>query len=412
MTKSFWSFLTWLTIWIIFCLIIVQSKQTEINNFQNWIEKFISTSSISSSSISNISSYEKKLAQILWILKNQYISWDNIDTNTLQESAIRGFVEGLEDPYTIYMPAQDSKIFLDDLKWSNDFEWIWAVIWKTQWTIVVEQVLKDSPAAKAWIKPLDHIVQIWDEPTMSMSATDAVKKIRWEKWTSINIWIVRWEEVLKLSVTRDKISVPSIESKVLNYSWANYWYISIAIFWDDTASIFKKEVENLKNQNLSGIIVDVRWNWWGYLPVANELASYFIPKDKLVVTGKYKSLPEEKYTSRWYDWLQNLPVVVLIDGLSASASEIIALALKQDINATLVGTKSFWKWSIQTLFSWFGDGSSLKFTLWKWYAPDWSNIDHSWINPDVEVKFDRDMYEKQNIDNQLQKAQEILFSKK
>ena len=410
MSKSFWSFLTGLTIGILICLITFQWKQAQINNFQSWIEKYIWFSSTSSSVSST--NYDEKFSQILAILKTQYISWDNIDISKLREASLRWLVEWLEDPYTIYMPAQDSKLFLDDLKWNNDFEWIWAVIGKTQWTIVVEQVLKESPAAKAWIKPLDHIVQIWEEPTMTMSATDAVKKIRWPKWTSINIWIVRWEEVLKLSVTRDKISVPSVESKVLNYSGANFWYVSIAIFWDETSSIFKKEMENLKNQNLSGIIIDVRWNWWGYLPVASDIASYFIPKDKLIVSGKYKNLPDENYNSKGYEWFQWKPIVVLIDWLSASASEIIALALKQDANATLVWTKTFWKWSIQTLYNWFWDGSSIKFTLWKWYAPDWSNIDRIWINPDVEIKFDREKYEKESLDVQLEKAKEILFWKK
>ena len=146
------------------------------------------------------------------------------------------------------------------------------------------------------------------------------------------------------------------------------------------------------------------------MPIAVEILSHFIPKWKTVVVAKYKSFPEENYKSEWYWNFANMPIFVLVDWLSASASEIIAMALKEDIWATIIGTKTYWKWSIQTVVD-LNDWSTIKLTVWKRYSPNWKNIDKEWFAPDIEIPFDYTWFQKKQIDNQLQKAIEIMNSK-
>ena len=168
------------------------------------------------------------------------------------------------------------------------------------------------------------------------------------------------------------------------------------------------EIKSLINQNVDWIILDLRWNGWWFLPIAVEISSHFIPAWETIVTAKYRIFWDEIYKSKWYSDLQSLEVVVLVDGMTASAGEIIAMALQELRWATLIGTQTFGKWSIQTLKE-FDDGSILKYTIWKRYSPEWKNIDKIWVSPNVVIEFDVDAYKNDNIDNQLEEAKKILI---
>jgi carboxyl-terminal processing protease len=143
------------------------------------------------------------------------------------------------------------------------------------------------------------------------------------------------------------------------------------------------------------------------MPIAVEISSHFIEKWKLVVSAKYKWYEDESYYSQWFGEFENMEIVVLIDGMTASAGEIIAIALQEQAWAKLMWATSFGKWTIQTLDG-FTDGDSIKYTIWKWFAPSEKNINKIWVDPDIVVEFDVDNYISSNYDNQLEEAKSIF----
>lgn len=356
-----------------------------------------------------------RFEDVLKILKKEYydqdllLSWEK----SMVDHALAAYVNAIEDPYTVYMDNNLSSGFQQDLKWESDFEWIWAYIMKKDYYVMIEEVLKDSPAFKAWLKPLDRIVMIDSWYTEKMSIDEAVSKIRWLKWTKVWLVIERYDrnwkrEILEREVTRDKLVVPSVVSEVFEIAWHKLWYLEIYMVGEETENLFEREIINLTNENVEWIILDLRWNGWWFLPIAVEIASHFIPSWKLIVTAKYKNFWDENYYSKWYEDLQSLSTVVLVDGMTASAWEIIAMALQEQQWIQLIWTQTFGKWSIQTIKD-FDDGSILKYTIWKRYSPQWKNIDKLWVTPDIAVEFDVDKYKKDNLDNQLEEAKTLLL---
>lgn len=348
--------------------------------------------------------------EVLEVLQTLYYDQEKINTGKMMENAIKAYVDALDDPYTVYLDSETNSWFQEDLKWEANFEWIWAVISKKDYYILVEEIIKDSPAFIAGIQPLDRIIKIGSGETEDLSVQEAVKLIRWPKWSKVMLLIERtykdWsKEVLEKSVKREAISIPSVASSILTGE-KNLWYLEISVIGEETENLLKKELLNFKNKKIDGIIIDLRGNWGGFLPIAVDVASHFIPKNKLIVSSKYKQLGEEEFVSQGYE-APKVPIVVLIDSFTASAWEIIALALQEQVGAKLVGTQTFWKGSIQTMQD-FKDGTSLKYTIGKRYSPSGKNIDKIGITPDITIEFDGEMYQKENKDNQLEKAKEII----
>ncbi len=336
-----------------------------------------------------------------------YDSW--VDKKYMMEKSIQAYVDWLKDPYTVFMTAQEESWFEQSLKWSFDFEWIWAVVSKKDYYVLINEVLKKSPAKKAWIRPLDRIIMIWTWNVKDLTISQAVDKIKWKEWTKVNLLIERLENnnedkktYEKIEVLREKMSVPSVLSKIFSLSWKNIAYFDIYTIWESTDEILRQDIVDIKSSwDVDWVIIDLRWNWWWYLPVAVQIVSHFIPKWKLVVSAKYKAWDSEEYKSFWYWDLQDIPVVILIDDFSASASEIIALALQEQVWAKLIWIKTFWKGTIQTIEQ-FKNWDSLKYTVWKWYSPSWKNISHIWIKPDIFVDYDLTGYMVSWVDSQLE----------
>lgn len=348
------------------------------------------------------------------ILQSSYYDVDKLNTGKMLNSAIKAYVDAIEDPYTVYMDSEQNSGFQEELKGSSEFEGIGAVISKKDYYIQVDELIKWWPAFNAGIKILDRIVMINTWSTKAIEVNDAVNEIRGPKWTTVVLTIERVskdgnKEVIEKEITRDKLTIPSVNGKVL--TWTNglkLGYINISIIGEETENLLKKTLSEMKSEKIQGIILDLRWNWWGLLPVSVQVASHFIPKGKLVVSTKYTTFEDEKLYSEWYADYQNLPVVVLVDWMTASAGEIIALALQEQIGAQLVGTQTFGKWSIQTMTD-FVDGASLKYTVGKRYTPNGENINTTWATPDTVIEFDPDAYLDNAVDNQLEKAKEILI---
>ena len=358
-----------------------------------------------------------KLDELRNILYSQFYDPKMLDFDKMREQAIKWFVAAIWDPFTVYLTKQENSNFQEELKWTQDFEWIGAVVTKVEQWVMIEQVLKWYPAFKVWLKPLDIIIKINWQPTKDMSLSEAVSKIRGPAWTEVTLTIYRSSEnkVFDVKVRREKIEVPSVTYEVKELTWwIKIWYINISIIWEDTEQALQNALDSLKRQWVKGLILDLRWNWGWYLQVAVEIASHFIPKWKLIVTTKYRIYPDEPYTSLWYGDAMWYPVVVLVDWLTASAAEIISAALRDNIWAKLVWTKTFGKCTVQTLKE-FDDGSSLKYTIWKRFTPKGLSVCSGdilpWkgLKPDVEINFDTDLFKEKHIDNQLQKAEEILW---
>ncbi len=361
-------------------------------------------------SIWNNWSYQRFDA-VYQVLKESYYDQDKLNTGVMLESAVKAFVDGIWDPYTVYMDSKENSWFHQELKGETDFEWIGAVVSKKEYYVMIEEVLKWSPAYLAGLLPLDRIVMVDTWSVKDLDINQAVEKIRWPKGTTVKLTIERIKkdnskEIIEKTVTRDKLSVPSVTSQIFT-GQKKIGYINISIIGEETENLMKTTVVEMKKARVQWIILDLRWNGGGLLPIANEIVSHFLPKNKLVVTAKYKTFQDEEYLSRWYNDLTGLPVIVLVDWMTASAWEIIAMALQEQMWAKLVGTQTFGKWSIQTMDE-FGDGASLKYTIGKRYSPTGKNIDKIWVTPDILIEFDVDLYTKDRTDNQLEKAKELL----
>lgn len=349
------------------------------------------------------------------ILESAYYNVDKINTWKMLSSALKAYVNAIDDPYTIYMDTEQNSGFQEELKGSSDFEGIGAVISKKDYYIQIDEIIKGSPAFAAGLKMLDRVIMIGSGLTKSLDVNQAVSQIRGPKWTKIKLTIERVskdgsKEVIEKEIIRDKLVIPSVNGKIM--TWAKgqtIWYINISIIGEETENLLKKTLSEFKTQGIQWFIIDLRGNGWGLLPVAVQISSHFIPKGKLVVSTKYTTFEDEKLVSEGYIDYQNLPIVVLVDGLTASAGEIIALALQEQVGAQLVGTQTFWKWSIQTMDE-FDDGASLKYTVGKRYTPNGENIDITWAAPDVLVEFDADKYLSVALDTQLEKAKEVIYT--
>lgn len=359
----------------------------------------------------SINGWYQRFDAIYQILKASYYDQEKLNTWVMLEKAVKAFVDGIDDPYTVYMDSAQNSWFQEELKWQTDFEWIGAVVSKKDYYVQIEEILKWSPAYKAGLLILDRIVMVDSGSVKDLDVNQAVEKIRWPKWTNVLLTIERvkkdgTKEIIEKTVTREKLSVPSVTSQIFTGT-KKIGYINISIIGEETENLMKTAVAEMKKQKVHGIILDLRGNGGGLLPIANEIVSHFLPKNTLVVTAKYKTFEDEEYLSRGYNDLTGLPVIILVDGMTASAGEIIAMALQEQMWATLVGTQTFGKWSIQTMDE-FTDGASLKYTIGKWYSPKGKNIDKIWVAPDVLIEFDAELYTKDRTDNQLEKAKELL----
>jgi len=351
----------------------------------------------------------ERFETVYGVLQESYYDQEKLNSGAMIQKAVKAFVDAIDDPYTVYMDSEQNSWFQEELKGESNLEGIGAVVTKKDYYIMIEEVIKGSPAFNAGLIALDRIIYINTGSTKDLTVDAAVAQIRWPKGTKVKLTIERIKkneekELIQKDVTRDKLVIPSVTTKI--FTWANkpnIGYINISIIGEETENILKKEIENLKTKDIKGIILDLRGNGWGLLPIAVEICSHFVPEDKIIVTAKYKTFDDEVYKSKWYGNFEWVPVVVLIDGLTASAGEIIALALQENIGAKVIGAQSFGKWSIQTMDE-FNDHASLKYTIGKRYAPSGKNIDKVWMAPDIIVEFDADKFAKDRIDVQLETA--------
>lgn len=337
-------------------------------------------------------------------LEDKFVDQGKIVPQKMVYGAIKGMVAALEDPYTSFFDPEDSKQFLEDT--NGSFEGVGMEIGIKKGQLQVVSPIENSPAQKAGLKAGDIIVRIGDKSTADMTTDEAVDLIRGPKGSEVTLSVYReeWQETRDVKLTRDVINVPSLKLEIRDDGIA---YIQLYQFTEKAGDDFRAAAVDIINSGAKKIVLDLRNNPGGYLHIAQEIGGWFLDKGQVVThEDSGDGRDREDYLSEGPSLLAKYPVVVLINGGSASASEILAGALRDDRGVKLVGTKSFGKGSVQQLVQ-FSDGSSLKVTIAKWLTPKGDQISEVGLAPDEEVKITSED-EAAAKDPQLDKAIEIV----
>ena len=318
---------------------------------------------------------------------------------------IQGLAESLGDPYTYFLPPVENEQFTEDL--SGQFEGVGMEVAVRDQILTVVSPLKGSPAEAAGIQSGDRVLKIDELETRGLDITAAVQKIRGPKGSTVVLTIARegWSESREITVTRDVINVPAVET-VLRPD--GVFVIELASFTANSPELFRQALREFIESGSTKLVLDLRGNPGGYLEAAVDMASWFLPSGKLVVEEDYGgNAGSVLHRSRGYDvFNENLHMVILVDRGSASASEILAAALRYHTKARIVGTNTFGKGSVQELVN-ITPETSLKITVARWLGPDEEQIPADGILPDVEVQI-TDEDREADRDPQLEKALELL----
>lgn len=322
--------------------------------------------------------------------------YEEVDRKELIDSAINGMMSSLGESYTTHLSGSDSTDLLNTL--SGEYEGIGVQINPDK---TIHSVFKDSPAEKAGLLSNDLIIKINNESVESNTASDIATLIKTSKEDTVTVTVMRGEEELNFEVKRSKLEMPSVASEIIEKT--KIGYMSISTFSNTTAHQFSTQLNDLEEKKINSLIIDLRGNSGGYLLSAKQIASFFIAPGKVIYSledkeGKvdYKDESAEE---------KKIKVIVLIDSASASASEILAAALKESYGATLVGKTTYGKGKVQQTKE-LSDGSLVKYTSAKWLTPNGTCVDKVGIKPDYEVELTikNDVL----VDTQLNKAIELL----
>ena len=389
-----------------FMLIIVVSLVTFVLT-SVFLYKKLGVSSYTNVGIRGVSTeLIKKITAIKTILDNKYIN--EVNEENLTNGAIKGYVDGLGDKYTEYFTKEEMESFSTEIEGSYVGIGIYMFQNTEDNTIVILSAVKGSPAEKAGLLTGDIIRKV-DSVEYKGEDFDKISKyIKGTKeGTNVKIEIERDGETLSFDIERKSIDLYPIESEMLEN---NIGYINITSFDTGSAKEFKTKYEELNKHALKGLVVDLRDNGGGVVEEVLEIADYILEKNKTMLITVNKESEEEIEKSKKKPII-TVPVVVLTNKNTASASEILTAALKENQKATVVGEKTYGKGVIQELLT-LSDGSGLKVTIEEYYTPNRNKINGIGINPDVEVSLPENVDSNNNIiDTQLNKAIEILKNK-
>jgi carboxyl-terminal processing protease len=325
-----------------------------------------------------------------------------LDEQALLDGIKQGLANASGDNYTEYLNAGDARDFNEEL--NGTFSGIGAELGKEEQALVIIAPIAGFPAEKAGLRAQDIITEIDGESAIDLSVTEAVKKIRGPAGSKVALTIIRdGQERLEVEITRATINIPSVESEILE---GEIGYLKVSRFSDDTAQLARDAAQDFKKHTVKGVILDVRNDPGGLLDASVDLASLWLDNGQVVLQEKRNGVVVRTYDARGQSVLAGVPTVVLINEGSASASEIVAGALKDHGAATLIGTTTFGKGSVQQLVKLPGDGV-LKVTIARWFTPNGQNIDKEGIEPDQKVERTSEDYTA-NRDPQKSAALEFL----
>lgn len=364
---------------------------------------------ISVSDVSNTSSGQPSVVDFgtFWqawdVVNKNYLNAGKISAQDKVNGAIKGLVGSLNDPYSVFFPPKENKKFQEDVQ--GNFGGIGAEIGIKKNQLVVIAPLKDTPASRAGLKAGDMILKINSTSTEEMTSDEAVKLIRGPEKTQVILSIFRegWDKPQDFKIARETIMVPTLD---LTMKDGRIAYIQLYTFNANAEYLFYNAVKKAANDGARGIILDLRNNPGGYLDVAVDLGGWFFPKNTLVVKEESRTGKSDEMRANGNAALADFPVVVLINGGSASAAEILAGALRDNNKVKLIGEKSFGKGTVQQLMP-LRDGSTVKLTIAHWVLPSGKILENGGLDPDIEVKMtDEDIKNKK--DPQLEKALEVI----
>jgi len=324
----------------------------------------------------------KKLGRVLDIVENYYADEEKIDQNKLINGAIEGLLKALDDPHTEYL----SKEFMNDLMTTSDgtYGGVGMIISQKDDKIVVVSPMEGYPAYKKGIKAGDYIISVDGVSLKDKNVTQAAEMLRGNPGTKVKVEIMRNGDVsFEVEITRAKIDLPSVKYSMIK---DKYGYLRITQFAGTTSKHVKEALDFFNEKKAEGVIVDLRYNGGGLLREVVEIVDYFQDDGVIVSTiGRHsKDIYKAKSSTTLID--KKIPVLVIIDNGSASASEIFAGAIKDRKRGILIGEKSFGKGSVQSIFDLGSDGDGFKMTVAKYYTPNNICIDGIGIDPDIEVK--------------------------
>lgn len=334
-------------------------------------------------------------------LKKFHIRGEELSEQDLIYGAIKGLVQSLDDPYSDFLNPSDAQKFIEDV--SGNFSGIGAEIGIRKGRLLIISPLKDSPAERAGLKSGDHIIQVDETPTAGLSLDEAVKIIRGEEGTTVTLLISRdeFEETKEFKIVRKHIIVPTLDWEMKD---GNVIYVQLYSFNENANGAFYDAILAALQSGARGIILDLRNNPGGYLETAVDLAGWFFDRGKLVVAQESRTGERIELLARGNEALKRIPVVILVNEGSASASEILAGALRDQRGAKIVGKKTFGKGTVQQLQE-LKDGSVIKLTVAHWLLPSGLLIEGNGLTPDYEVEMPAGESE---ADPQLEKAMEII----
>ena len=349
---------------------------------------------------------QEKIEEIMATIDNYYL--EEVNVEDLIEGIYAGLVWGLGDPYSVYYTAEELISFMESA--SGRYSGIGATLSQNSETgvITIVRPFENSPAAEAGVLPGDIIYRVNDEDAIGMDLSTLVTKVKGEEGTTVNLTMIREgaSDYIELTVERRRIEVPTITHKMLDN---NIGYISIMEFDDVTFAQFRDALRDLESQGLEKLIVDLRDNPGGGLSTVCHILDELLPKGLLVYTEDKHGNRDEMHSDESNQFTK--PLAVLVNGNSASASEVFAGAIQDYEWGTIVGTRTFGKGIVQRLL-YLEDETAVKLTISKYYTPNGRDIHGEGIVPDVIVELDEELKQQITItveeDNQLQKAIEIL----
>lgn len=337
---------------------------------------------------------------------------NGIDNDKMKDGIYKGMVDSLGDPYTVYYNSEEYKQFTSSS--SGTYSGIGVAVSQnvTTGAITIVKTFKKGSGEKEGMKPGDVIYKVEGKKIEGLELSKVVSMIKGEEGTFVKVTVLRDGKEIEFNLERKKLEVDTVNYRMEDRSGKKIGYISVSEFDEVTASQFKSAISELSKEGMEGLVIDLRDNPGGLLDVTCEMLDRMIKKGLLVYTvDKYgKRVDEDATDSDSFD----KPVAILVNGNSASASEVFSGAMKDYKAATLVGTKTFGKGIVQSIVP-FGDGTAMKVTVSKYYTPNGVNIHGTGIEPDVVVELSKDAtkngkYERKN-DNQLDKALDVVVDK-
>lgn len=343
----------------------------------------------------------KKLRNVYNHIVNNY--YKKVDRTKLIEASIDGMLEYLDDPNTIYMDEKETESFNQVM--SGEYKGVGVSIVKYNDDIYIIDVFKNSPADKAGLKVGDIITEFNGKDIKGLEVDEVAKLTKNKK--EVKIKIKRKQEQKELNIKLEKVVMPSVSSEILEKNGKKVGLINISVFASNTSSQFKKELRDLEKKNIDSYIIDVRSNSGGYLSEATNILSEFMDSKNVIYQIKTNNKTTKYYSKGKIT--KKYKVVVLIDENSASASEVVAAALKESYNAEVVGKKSYGKGTVQQTSDLAG-GGTIKYTVENWLTPKGNYIDKKGIEPTVEVDLNEEYfnYPTKDNDTQLQKALDVI----